>query len=120
MNNSRYVIVMAGKYLELLTNGTIPACIHRVVVEPVTKTYENEVPSKTTMEARPTTKGKKRNEEARLSAPFFLRPTEATFERMMECCNNKNKTVATMQQRYFKRISSLQDSIHDIYEAMFS
>ena len=116
-NNSRYVIVMAGKYLELLTNGTIPACIHRVVVEVVTKNCESDVPSKTT--AKATANGTKQNEEARLSAPFFLRPTETTFERMMVCCNNSNN-VTTMHQKCYTENSSLQDSIHDIYQDMFS
>lgn len=45
--NSRYVVVMAGKWLEILTDGITPAAVHRVVAT---------------------------NNDARMSAPFFLRP----------------------------------------------
>ena len=48
-SNARYIIIMAGKWLELLTRGNIHAAIHRVVA---------------------------RKGEARLSNPFFYRPME--------------------------------------------
>jgi len=47
--NSRYVVVMAGKWLQILTNGGIESAIHRVV----------------------SIRG-----ERRMSAPFFLRPRQ--------------------------------------------
>jgi len=46
--NSRYVVVMAGKWLELLTDGHVQAAVHRVVAT--------------------------KSGGARMSAPFFLRP----------------------------------------------
>ena len=46
--NSRYVVVMAGKWLELLCNGKVESAIHRVVSQP--------------------------GAASRPSAPFFLRP----------------------------------------------
>jgi hypothetical protein len=52
--NSRYVTVMAGKWMELLTRGAIETCIHRVVA------------------ARGVTQ--------RLSAPYFMRPKPRVFE----------------------------------------
>eukprot|EP00536_Pseudo-nitzschia_multiseries_P001360 jgi/Psemu1/294363/fgenesh1_pm.17_\ len=53
---SRYVVVMAGKWMELLTNRAVSSCVHRVVT-------------------RPTSDG-----AARLSAPFFCRTKKYVFE----------------------------------------
>ena len=70
---------MAGKYLELLTNGTIPPCIHRVIINDTC--------------AQDTGGG-------RLSAPFFLRPIENVFTNLTKLCNNnhnddQNQTTGT-------------------------
>lgn len=50
--NAPYIVVMAGKWLEILTNGKTQAAVHRVVAS-----NSNDHDSK-----------------ARMSAPFFLRP----------------------------------------------
>ena len=50
---TRCLVVMTGKWMELLTNQAVPACFHRVVSQTSQKT--------------------------RLSAPFFLRPKEFVF-----------------------------------------
>jgi isopenicillin N synthase-like dioxygenase len=54
--HSRYVVIMAGRWLELITKQQGLSCIHRVT----TLTTE------------------------RLSAPFFLRPKESLFETMQQ------------------------------------
>jgi len=51
--HSRYVVVLAGKWLELLSNGAVRSTIHRVVIQ-----HSNES-----------------TDRHRLSAPLFLRPT---------------------------------------------
>lgn len=67
---SRYLVVMAGKWMELLTNQAVLACIHRVV-------------SRT-------------SQHARLSAPFFLRPKEVVFESLSNEFNNPDDTSEIM------------------------
>jgi hypothetical protein len=49
---SRYVVVMLGKWMEVMTNGSIRTCVHRVVPGGV---------------------------QQRLSCPFFMRPREKLF-----------------------------------------
>ncbi len=67
---TRYLVVMAGKWMELLTNQVVLACIHRVVSQT--------------------------SQEARLSAPFFLRPKEVVFESLSGEFNNPHHTSPTM------------------------
>lgn len=59
---TKYVVVMAGKWIELLTDRKITSCVHRVV------TQMQEPPSPTGT-PRP-----------RLSAPFFCRTKRSIFE----------------------------------------
>ena len=49
-----YVMVLAGEFLELLSDGRVPVCIHRVIAPPATASSETY--------------------KARISAPMFLRP----------------------------------------------
>lgn len=58
-DRTRYVVVMAGKWIELLTNQKITSCVHRVVTM-------NDGTQDETM--------------ARLSAPFFCRTKRAIFD----------------------------------------
>lgn len=64
--NSKFVTIMAGKWMELLTNGAVPSCIHRVVATP--------------------------NVQSRKSAPYFMRPRPRIFEEaeQMTFANGKN------------------------------
>ena len=56
--HSRYVVVLAGKWLELLSNGAVQSTIHRVVMQ----------------------HSKESKNRHRLSAPLFLRPTREASE----------------------------------------
>ena len=71
---TKYVIVMAGNWIELLTNQKIISCVHRVV-NPTTTTSTN----------------KNNNSNRRLSAPYFLRPKRYIFDMMQEVFNNENE-----------------------------
>jgi isopenicillin N synthase-like dioxygenase len=62
--NTRYAVVFAGTWLELLTNGRFESTIHRVM------TSSDAALSRT-------------------SAPFFMRPTERVFARVEECFDDR-------------------------------
>lgn len=64
--HARYMVLMVGKWLEILTNGNVRAAIHRVV----------------------TTKRK-----ARMSAPFFLRPRVQIPETIQKRFGKNSGTV---------------------------
>lgn len=68
--NSAYVVVMTGAWLEILTNGEIESTIHRVVSDA--------------------------KAESRKSAPFFMRPREAIFERVDAIFDNVDATIMAM------------------------
>jgi hypothetical protein len=68
--HSRYVIVMTGKWLELISKGEILSCIHRVVSI--------------------------RGENSRLSAPFFMRPRPQVFSDA-EAVQFKNGTSGNIE-----------------------
>jgi hypothetical protein len=65
--NSNYCIVMTGKLIEILSNGTIPSCIHRVVMNPNNIKNENIHKSNNC-------------NNQRLSVPLFMRPKESVFK----------------------------------------
>ncbi|MGK3760488.1 MAG: isopenicillin N synthase-like dioxygenase [Bacillariaceae sp.] len=68
-DRTKYVIVMAGNWIELITNQKIISCVHRVV--------------------NPTSSSSN-NSNRRLSAPYFLRPKRYIFDMMQEVFNNSN------------------------------
>jgi hypothetical protein len=68
-DRTKYVIVMAGNWIELITNQKIISCVHRVV--------------------NPTSSSSN-NSNRRLSAPYFLRPKRYIFDMMQELFNNSN------------------------------
>lgn len=70
-SRTRYLPILAGKWMELLSGGDIPACIHRVI---------------TTQASTP-----------RLSAPFFFRPKEAIFATMRECAHKLESQEITVK-----------------------
>mmetsp|Transcript_41261 Transcript_41261/g.41995 ORF Transcript_41261/g.41995 Transcript_41261/m.41995 type:complete len:572 (+) Transcript_41261:74-1789(+) len=59
-DRTNYVVVIAGKWIELLTNCQITSCVHRVVTMPL--------------------KGDSRPRQPRLSAPFFCRTKRSIFD----------------------------------------
>lgn len=74
-DGSRFCILMAGKWLEIMTRQVIPACIHRVVTL-------NEVSF---------SQGEHSGGGGRLSAPFFFRPHATAAEMLRERYNNVDK-----------------------------
>ena len=105
---THYVVVMAGKWMELLTNGQIPACIHRVV----TQTGRRTIPTTNNAAVFLTTSDDNEDDslvpsvmQRRLSAPFFLRPKTTLFEMVTELYNQQ-------QQHY----QTSQEAISEIYE----
>ena len=58
-----YVVALAGEFLQLLSNGDVPTCIHRVIAP---KCAESDKDSKYGEEEK--------QYKARVSAPLFLRP----------------------------------------------
>lgn len=60
--NSHWVVLMAGAWMELLTNGTLESTLHRVVTDP--------------------------QASRRLSCPYFMRPRELVFERTNQVFDN--------------------------------
>jgi isopenicillin N synthase-like dioxygenase len=64
---------MAGKWMELLTNQGVLACIHRVVCQT--------------------------SQAARLSAPFFLRPKEVVFQSLSDEFNSPLQVSETMSPK---------------------
>lgn len=62
--HTKYIVVMSGKWLELLTGGAVPSCLHRVVGNAQGQT--------------------------RFSAPLFLRPKESLFA-LLENLRYKDK-----------------------------
>lgn len=75
--NSRYVVVMGGKWLEILTGGKVQAAVHRVVAT----ASESDSAS---------------NSEARMSAPFFMRP--------------RNRIAIDIQNEYGAKSGDIFDS----------
>jgi hypothetical protein len=84
---TRYVVVLAGKWIELLTNQTVVSCIHRVVTQT--------------------------SQEARLSAPFFLRPKESVFESLTRQFNDPEEATEDMstEEAMIRMHSMFQGSI---------
>jgi hypothetical protein len=73
--NSRYVLVFAGAWLELLTGGELESTLHRVV-------------------------SSRAAASPRLSAPFFLRPHERVFERMDQVFDDpENDEIVALDPR---------------------
>mmetsp|Transcript_7230 Transcript_7230/g.17625 ORF Transcript_7230/g.17625 Transcript_7230/m.17625 type:complete len:609 (+) Transcript_7230:153-1979(+) len=66
---TRYVVVMAGKWIELLTNRKITSCVHRVVTRHPRGTLQSSGHRDAT-----------NTEKARLSAPFFCRTKRPVFD----------------------------------------
>lgn len=79
--NSRYVVVFAGAWLEVLTQNKIEATLHRVVTRrPSAAAVSGTSPS-----------------SPRLSAPFFLRPHELVFEKVEDVFDNpENEAIVSM------------------------
>jgi hypothetical protein len=69
--NARYVVVMIGSWLELLTQGDLSAAMHRVQSHPTIR------------------------HQQRLSAPFFLRPKESVFTQTADAFDNNIITGTT-------------------------
>ena len=63
INDSAYVIALAGVFLQLTSNGEVPVCIHRVI-PPLP-------PNETVLDNQ---SGKAKKYTPRVSAPMFLRP----------------------------------------------
>jgi isopenicillin N synthase-like dioxygenase len=63
--HSRYVVLMTGKWLEIVTAGRVESCIHRVVSNPHATTQ-------------------------RISVPFFMRPKDAVFQLVKETFDHDN------------------------------
>lgn len=84
-HDTSYVVVLAGKWLELMTNGKIPACVHRVMVT---------------------------SQQRRLSAPFFLRPTEKVSNQLQELCNTRPLLSS--------KGTTASVAVDSIFQAMFS
>jgi hypothetical protein len=64
-NHARYVVLMTGKWLEIVTAGRVESCIHRVVSNPHATTQ-------------------------RISAPFFMRPKDDVFQLVKETFDHDN------------------------------
>jgi hypothetical protein len=81
--NAHYVVVFAGAWLELLTDGDVESTLHRVV--------SRRDATADTVQASPSA------QQQRLSAPFFMRPKELVFEKTDQVFDNPNNdSVAHM------------------------
>lgn len=86
---TRYVVVLAGKWIELLTKQRVLACVHRVVTQT--------------------------SQEPRLSAPFFLRPKEFVFESLSGQFNDPEQASDDMStEEAIARIHSMFQGFIDL------
>jgi isopenicillin N synthase-like dioxygenase len=90
-SSSKYCVVMAGKWIELLTKQKVLSCIHRVVDN---KRINAD------------------NSSGRLSAPFFLRPTADMAARLHKFYNDSDSINLNMDST----VSEAVEHIHQIFE----
>ena len=78
-HHSKFVVVLVGKWLELLTNRSIQSCIHRVLISRQPKYKEQETYNSNKFQSSDSflPRGDDNHYRRRLSAPFFLCPKEA-------------------------------------------
>jgi len=81
-DDSVYVFALAGEFLQLLSDGNVPTCIHRVIPPPASPSSYGF-------------SGKKEKYIPRVSAPLFVRPRrgeDATLDTQsdLNTCTNEN------------------------------
>uniref|UniRef100_A0A7S4RTP8 Isopenicillin N synthase-like Fe(2+) 2OG dioxygenase domain-containing protein n=1 Tax=Ditylum brightwellii TaxID=49249 RepID=A0A7S4RTP8_9STRA len=130
--NSNYVVAMTGKWLEILSNGTIPSTVHRVVVSGYSGGNSDDYVERDTTRENSRDKEKEQkgatnetqqpchnlHHHQRMSAPFFWRPRQRVPLDVQRVFNSKEADISFVENGEVGSnnidISHQQHEIHNL------